>query len=225
MDRTLENLIKRVREELRAEGESGGGYSDFSIKEHLNAAINELSGIYAVRDVIEITAQEGVNTYTQFDCPVLEKIIKVEYDGRTLTAVDVDYFSGMTGKDEGQVDKYFFWGKALTLIGEVEEAKAIKMWITRIPNTLADNKDVSELPAYTDEAVINYAIAGCCRESRDYDRAQLYYNMYLHKRNELLRRGVPQRQRDLPTKMRDTYWPPVGRSTAGRKSDTNPGGN
>jgi hypothetical protein len=226
MRRDLDSLVRKIREELRAEGPDGAGFSDFFIQEQINSALGDLADIFPIRDTIELVTTAGQNTYdlTQLipQGTVVENVIKITYDGRDIRGKTLDEYTALVNKTEGAVSGWFMWGNTLTLIGEVEEAP-LTLWIHRAPKPLQDKGDEPETPYYADNAITNYVIAACYRESRDYERASFHFNIFQRDRNILLNRGIPQQQRDHGIRMRDTYWEAEGTPIV-RKTDTNPGG-
>jgi len=245
--RTVDDLVRRVREELRAEGADGAGYSDFIIIDAMNNAVDDLSGLFSVRDYVEFHTEEGVNTYDlseieDFDGEIYN-IIKVEYDGKPIKSVHIDHFSNMD-TESGEVRGYLLWGTKITLIGEVRLPKyteeeieqytlaegppgyKLSLWITRSPKLMPyDKKDQSpELPRYVDEAIVVYALNVCYRESNDFDRANFYYGLYSNKKSEVMKRAIPQVDRDSRTQTRDEYAPPMRGVHSFRRTDYNPGG-
>lgn len=227
MANTLDYLIQRVRSELRAEGPDGGGHQDFLIIDAINAAQKELSAIFPVRDTIKIDTQEDVNTYDisadTLDVEI-ETIVRVTYDGKPIRNISLDDYFGIADPNTGAVNAWVVWGDALIFTGKVEADKEIALWINRLPQTLKNKDDTSEFPSYAEEAIIHFAIAAAYRESVDYDRAQAHYNIFLARKNDLLRRAVPQKQRDRSPQPTSSYWPPVTQGGRFRTSDTNPGG-
>ena len=212
MARTLEYLVKRIREELRAEGPMGGGYSDFFIIEAVNSALEELAEVFTIRDTLEFTTSEGLTTYVlsdEFPNTRIDKIIRVEYDDKPLTGIVLDEFLSKTLPAEGSVNEWTLWGETLILVGEIEENKTIKLWVTVHPTKVQNKNDEFNVPSYADEAVAQYAISACYRQSKDYERANYHYNIFLTQKNLLLKRDVPQGQRDYTPVMRDSYWGPV----------------
>ncbi|HUM42712.1 MAG TPA: hypothetical protein PKI14_07175 [Fervidobacterium sp.] len=228
MDRTLQNLIKRIREELRAEGAGGGGYSDEFIRDNINSAIGDLAEVFTIRDTVTIATVEGQNVYdlnsSLPEGTVLENIIKITYDGREIKGITLDEFLDYQENPTGPVRNWHIWGSQLMLLGDVEGDKELRLWITRAPKPLTDDNDVSELPYFTDTALIKYAISACFNESRDYERASVYFNHYLRERNMLMNRGIPQGHRNFLTVTRDTYWEPERAVFRCYRTDTNPGG-
>lgn len=279
MGTQLQILRRRVREELRAEGPDGAGYSSFIIDEHINSALQALSANYPIRDETsfgvpgsvwatgETYAEEALihNSFKWYICTdshtadgdnepgagddwedywreatsdesnrfdlddyidtsLLDKIIRVIYDGRTLMYTGPNEFD-LTRMVDGEVRSWYLWGTDLLLFGDLEPEKTVEMWIIRMPQKVKEDEDEVELPPYTDEAIVQYAVAGCYRESRDYDRASQHYRNFLHQEERLRTRGIPQGQRARPPMMRSLYWPPMsGRRGRMRTTDTNPGG-
>ena len=226
--RNIEQLLKRIREELRAEGPDGAGYSDFLIIDAMNSALEDLSEVYPIRDTVSFvtTSSLGVvqSTYNLPDTTILN-IIKVEYDGTMLTLLPMKDYLEKTTTNEGSVTEWVMWGDSITLIGEVETAKTVTLWVTRTPAKLESKNDIPETPSYADEGIISFALSVCYRESRDYDRANYHYGIFLKQKDNLLRRATPQGQRDANAMMGDSYWAPFRQSRSTVTSDTNPGGN
>ncbi len=226
MSRNVETLIRRVREELRAEGPDGAGYSDFFIREALNSGLAELAEFFPVRDTIEFETEEGKNQY-ELDEMVpdveLENIVRVLYDGRQLRGMGLDEYFEMSAPEEGTVLRWLLWGTNFILTGEVEN-KNLKLFVSRAPKRLTSPEDTPELPYYADEALIQYVISACYRESRDYERANYHYTIFLRQKERLASRMTPQMQREHRVGMRDSYWGPVRERRGSSRSDTNPGG-
>ena len=95
MRRNIETIMRRVREELRAEGPDGAGYSDFIIIDAINSALDDLSGVFTIRDEMEFTTETGVNTYDLKEVLPSEivDIIRVEYDGVKTRGRQIDQLS------------------------------------------------------------------------------------------------------------------------------------
>lgn len=224
--RNVELLIRRVREELRADGPDGAGYSDFIIMDAINSALDDLSGIFTIRDQVEFTTEEGVIKYDLEEVLGIEvvDIIRVDYDGTRIPGKQIDPFMDTLLLGEGKVREWFLWGKQLTLVGKVEAGKTIKLWITRPPKRLRLAGDTPETPSYADEAIIAYAISVCYRESKDYDRANFHYSVYVGQKGDLLRKAVPQMQKDSLPVMRDSYAGPFRQRRGFVRTDRNPGG-
>lgn len=226
MRRDLESLVRKIREELRAEGPDGAGFSDFFIEEQINLAIGDLAAIFPIRDSIEVTTTTGQNVYELKDLipagAVIENIIKVTYNSKEIKGKTLDEFASIVDKTTGDVSGWFLWGTTLTLIGKIEEYPLL-LWITRAPKPLANKGDIPETPYYADNAISNYVIAACYRESRDYERASFHFNIFQRDRTLLMTRGIPQQQRDHGLRVRDSYWSVEG-PTSIRRTDTNPGG-
>jgi len=224
--RTVEYLIKRVREELRAEGADGAGYSDFIILDGLNTALDDLSSIFVIRDVDTITSVADQHDYDLLDLLGMEvfEIIRITYDGNLMKGKSIDHYLKKDIKNEGPVRSWFLWGTQLTLIGEVEADKEVKIWLNRGPKFLQGKDDIPDTPRYADEALIAYAMSICYRESKDYERANYHYRIFGHQKNALLQRAVPQLQRDFQTQMRDSYQGPHRGSKRFFWTDTNPRG-
>lgn len=226
MRRNIEQLIKRIREELRAEGPDGAGFSDFLIMDAMNSAMEDMAEVFPIRDKITFNTEADKHTYdSEINFDNLLIIGKVEYDGKPLTNIAVADYVKITEKSEGEVDRWVMWGNAVTLIGDVEAGKVVTLWITRSPAKLEDKGDTPELPAYADEAIIAYALSVCHRESKDYDRADYHYGIYLRQKDSVLKRAVPQGHRAGMTRMNDSYWGSFQAVKSSVRSDTNPGGN
>ena len=226
---TVSDLKEEVRNELRADGPQGlSYYNNDTILAGFNNAVKELAGIFTIRDTFIFDSVAEENEYSVSDetdgLMIIDNITKVSYDNRVLTLLTNEEYYGVTDKSDGEVTNYFVWGDTLILIGDVAEAKEIKLWVTRAPNKLVNDTDVPEVPYYAEEALVQYGVSTCYRESRDYDRANFHYRVYATKRDELVRRGSPQGQRDRAPQMRDSYWGAVGSGHGCRRSDTNPGG-
>lgn len=212
MPRTLADIRRRVREELRAEGPDGGGYSDFFLDQQINSAIGVLSGIYPIRDTFTFTTTEGQNEY-DLDVVVgddmdVDKIVRLTYDGFDVPASNFrDHFA--TYIRSGVVRGWTLWGRKITFHGDVEEGTEVKIWVTRMPKRVSDPEDEPELPPHADEAIVHFVIAACYRESRDYDRATQHYRNFLHHEERLRSRDIPQGQRNVPTMMSSFYSPPL----------------
>lgn len=226
MRRNVETIMRRVREELRAEGPDGAGYSDFIILDAINSALDDLSGVYTIRDEMEFVTAEGVNTYDLLEVLPSEivDIIRVEYDGVKTRGRQIDQFIEATVTTEGAVREWLLWGKKFTLVGQVDDGKTVKLWVTRPPKRMVDKNSIPETPGYADEAIIAYAVSVCYRESKDYDRANFHYSVYLGQKNDLIKRAIPQAQKDVMPKMRDSYAGPFRSSTRFIRTDKNPGG-
>ena len=206
MEITADLIMKRVREELRAEGPDGVGYSDFIIRNGVNAAIADLAEVYPVRDIVTFETQEDVNEYDLSDKKIY-KINKVEYDNRAITYMDLDkYLNDQAILSEGNVASWVLYGNKFILVGKPENTKQVKLWVTRSPEMLERIDSKFELPDYTLEAVVAYAMSICYRESRNFSQADYYYRVFLNQKDALLRRAVPQGQRDTQPKMKDNYW-------------------
>jgi len=224
-NRTIETLRKRVREELRAEGPDEAGYSDFIVLHAINSAIQDLAEVFPIRDVEVITTEEDKKEYDLGDTGIY-KIEKVQYDGKLIDYIATrDYTDIKVDEDTGPVNRWTRYGRKLILVGSVEAGKEISLWVSRSPKRLEGKDDVPETPDYADEAIIAYALSICSREGRSFDRADYYYRIYLNQKEEVLRRAVPQGQRDSQPKMKDDYWPAFRPSRRVRTSDTRPGGN
>jgi len=226
MRRDLESLVRKIREELRAEGPDGAGFSDFFIEEQINSAIGDLATLFPIRDTIEFKTIVGQNVYDLSTLVpqgvVIENIIKVTYNGLEIRGRSLDDFAALSSKQEGDVSSWFLWGNTFTLVGEVVEAP-LYLWITRAPKPMQNKGDIPETPYFADNAITNYVIAACYRESREYERASFHFNIFQRDRTLLSARSIPQGQKDHGLKVRDDYWGPEG-SPSIRRSDTNPGG-
>ena len=225
MERTLAVLRRRIREELRAEGPDGGGYSDFFIDEQINTAIGLLAEQFPIRDNYEFLTEEEVNEYELED--VVESdvinIMRLDYDETALNPRDLTDYNQETF-NEGEVRYWFLWGSTLLLSGEVEDDKEVKIWVSRTPKKVSEDDDVPEIPEYADEAIAQYAVASCYRESLDYERASQHFRNFLHVEDRLKRRAIPQTERASPTHMRSFYFPPTSGRRGRLKSDDNPSG-
>ncbi len=224
--RNVELLIRRVREELRADGPDGSGYSDFIIMDAINSALDDLAGLFTIRDQIELTTAAQQNTYdlTEALRSDITDIVRVEYNNRKIPGKQIDSFLELSAATEGSVREWLLWGTKLILIGEVENNKPMRLWITRPPKRLTKAGDIPETPGYADEAIIAYAISVCYRESKDYERANYHYSIYVGQKNEILRKSVPQAQKDHLPKMRDSYAKPFRSKQRFARTDLNPGG-
>lgn len=214
MSRTLSFLRRRIREELRAEGPDGGGYSDFFLDQQINSAIGVLSAIYPIRDTFTFDTVEDQDEYNMDDIVDddmdVDKIIKLTYDDTELPGSRLD---SMLYNSSLSVYGWTLWGRTIILYGEeIEADKEVKIWVTRAPQPLVDPEDESELPQYTDEAIIQFVIAACYRESRDYERATTHYHNFLHHEDRLRKRDIPQGHRAYPTQMSNIYSQPVRHS-------------
>lgn len=227
MRRTLDHLRQRIREELRAEGPDGAGYSDFFLKDTINSALDDLSEIFTIRDKVTLVAKDDLTTYDlKEELPriQIEDIIRVEYDNKILQGISLDTYLDKKFPNEGEVIEWTLWGDTLILVGKVEEDKDISLWVTRSPCRLEYKDDIPDVPGYADEAIIQYSITACYRESKDYERANFHFGIYRHEKNNLLRRAVPQGQKDYLPRVRDSYWGVVRGREGISRSDTNPGG-
>jgi len=224
--RNLENLVRTVREELRAEGPDGGGYSDFFIENAINNALADLADIYDIRDTAVITTAEGQNSYDLGELldHNFENIIRVDYDGRQLNFISLDEYMGMAVKDEGAVRYCLLWGTNFIITGEVEEDKELTLWYNRSPKLLDSKDEEPETPFYLDEAIVQYAVSACYREANNYDRANYHFRIYLNQKTKGAKRASPQGQRQRTPKVSDSYWGPFRGRFLSQKSDTNPGG-
>ena len=227
MERNLKTIVREIREELRAEGPDGGGYSDFFIEAAINHAMFDLAELFTIRDTLlfsTVDAQMEYDLKTLFPAVTIENIIRVVYDGNKLSGISPDEFMDTIIPNEGPVRKWFLWGEKLAFLGKIEGNKEVSLWVTRAPKILSLSEDVPETPYYADKAIKHFVIAECYRESRDYDRADNSYMLYLRAKDSVLRRGVPQRQRDHSPMVGDDYFPPFSGSGGALKSDSNPGG-
>lgn len=232
MKRNVETLIKRIREELRAEGADGAGYSDFIIVDAVNSALDDLSDTFTIRDVLtfQTTTENTYDLRESVDAEIFN-LLRVTYDGKKLYSTQLDDYLSIDKPEEDSVRGWFLWGSHLTLVGAVEETKEVKMWALRAPAHVdAKKPDMApDTPRHADEAIVSFAMNICYRESRHYDRANYHYGIYLRKKDDLLRRSVPQGQKGHNPKMMDSYWGAFRPTAAGgwhppRWTDTNPGG-
>lgn len=228
MRRDVESLLRRVREELRAEGPDGGGWSDFFLLEAMNAAQADLAEEFPIRDILSFQTEDKkeYDLKEKFPDTEIENILRVTCAGTHLYMLEPDAMLQFDQEEDMPVRYWFLWGNILYLVGNVEKGESVKLYVTRAPYPLTETqKGVEpEMPYYADEALVHYAVSAAFRESRDYDRANFYYELYTRAKQAAIRRGTPQRQRDGRPVMRDTYWPPVGGAGPVRKTDTNPGG-
>lgn len=227
MGKTLQHLLRSVRAELQMEGPDGGGIPDWFIIDAINNAQADLAEVYPIRDTITFKTVAGENTYTLPDKigeATLDNIIRVRYGTKDLTGINLDDYFGITDPATGTVNRWTLWGTAFIITGEVETDKDLTLYVTRAPTLLQEDDDIPEVPYYAVEAMVQYAISACHREQRDYDRANYHYGIYLRKKDSLLKRAVPQGQRDTAPKMRDTYWKPFRAGRGFVRTDTNPGG-
>lgn len=224
--RTVEHLLRRVREELRAEGPDGAGYSDFIIMDAINSALDDLSGVFTIRDEVIFTTEENVNTYDLRDITPIEvvDIIRIDYDGVKIGGKHLDKHIESSVVTDGAVKDWLLWGNKLTLHGKVGSGSTVKLWITRPPKRIRDKDSLPETPSYADEAIIAYAVSVCYRESKDYDRANFHYAIYMGQKNDLLKRAVPQMQKDQLSVMRCSYAKPFRSRRGFIRTDTNPNG-
>ncbi len=233
MSRNLDTLVRRVREELRAEGPDGAGISDFLVKVAINNALADLSEIFTIRDHVEFDVEEEEDEPKRDynlrsvvgDGVELENIIRVTYGDRSLKYMTLDEFLEIDDITDGELRAWTLWGNKIFFIGALEEDyEKFSMYISRGPQQLTGPDDIPETPYYADEAIVQYAISAAYRESRDYDRANYHYRLYLLSKESLLRRAVPQTQRERQPHMRDSYWGVVEEKSGISRSDTNPGG-
>jgi len=233
MKRNVETVIKRIREELRAEGADGAGFSDFIIVDAINSALDDLSDTFTVRDLLDFntTTENTYNLRTVVDAEIYT-LLRVSYDGKVIDSVQIDDYLSMVNPEEGPVRQWFLWGDHLTLVGNVEGNKEVKMWVLRAPAHIDPHTPtmVPDTPRHADEAIISFAMSICYRESREYERANYHYGIFLRQKENLLRRSVPQGQGDHNPQMRSIYWGTFRPSSAGgwtppAWTDTNPGGN
>ena len=279
MGTQLAVLRRRIREELRAEGPDGAGYSDFFIDENIDSAVQALSGLHTIKDEISFNAPDDewgtgasyLETAKVFhstkwyictashtagaanepgagddwedfwreatgdesnrfdldeetDTSLLENIIRVRYDGRDIMYQGPNEFD-LSRMQDGEVRSWYLWGSEILLFGEVKPGDSVEIWITRGPKKAVEDDDEIEMPFYADEAIVQFAIAGCYRESRDYDRASQHYRNFLHHEDRLKNRSIPQGQRARAPMMQSLYWPAMsGRRGRFRTTDTHPGG-
>ncbi len=209
MKRTLEDLLRAIREETRAEGPDGGGISDFVLLDAINSAQNDLAEMFPIRDIVSFTTVEDENVYDLADeitSVALDNIIRIRYDDEDLKGISLDDYLEISDPLDGALTRWSLWGTKLILIGRIDEDKEVSLYITRGPAPLLSASDTTELPYYVQDALIQYAVSGAYREMRDYDRANYHYGLYLRQKNSLLKRAVPQGQRDHRPRMRDSYW-------------------
>ncbi len=230
--RDIEYLLKRIREELRAEGPDGAGYSDFLIIDAMNSALEDLGEVFPVRDTVtfattttELVVDSSYDLTESLDISSLINILKVEYDGKVISNMSISEYLEKTIKDEGEVAHWVLWGNAFILLGEVEAAKPVTLWITRSPAKIKDKGDIPETPSYADEAIVAYTLSVCYRESKDYERANYHYGIFLKQKDNILRRAIPQGQKEALPMMSDSYCGPFRSVQTSQRTDTNPGGN
>ncbi len=225
MGRDLESIVKRIREELRAEGADGAGYSDFFIEDSINKAMYDLAELFTIKDIVTITTTAEDKYVLKDETSVtVEDILRVLYDGRRISGISIDTYFALSAPDEGSVENWTLWGDTIILVGEVEAGKELELYVTRAPNPMVEQGDAPETPYYADEAIAQFAIAACYRESKDYDRASTHFAIYQHQKDIVRRRSTPQGQKDFRVTMRDSYWGPIRDSSGSSRSDTNPGG-
>jgi hypothetical protein len=223
---TLAELITEIEEELKFDWAGGEGFSKTFLTTQINKAISNLAGLFTIRDTVEFTATEDTNSYSLVEkvtTMTIENILKLQYDGETLKYMQVKEYLELDDPDEGDVEYWTLFGDDLILIGDVEE-KTVKLWVTRAPAILSDDDDTPETPYYADEAIRQYAISACYRQSNDYDRSNYHFSLFREERRDLERRGIPQGQRAALPVMSDDYWPVYTGVTTTPTSDTNPGG-
>lgn len=226
--RDIESLVRLVREEMRAEGPDGAGLSDFFIAQAINHALGELAEVYPIRDRIEFVTEEDQNDYNLSDLTtdntIIENILRVTYNGTKLQGIALDDFLDLDNPTDGEVKNWLLWGTSLRLVGEVTDGNRVELWINRSPRPLDKPKDEPETPYYADPAIIFHVAAACYRETKEFDRANYYHSLFQQKKTELLRRGVPQGQRDFLAGGRKAYYGPIrSRVSLGNHFD-NPGG-
>lgn len=224
MSRDLESLVRIVREEVRAEGPDGGGFTDLFIEDAINEAISGIAEFFPIKDTVELESEEHKNEYeleTDFE---IENIYYVFYGNSRLTPIDINQYHQIRTKDEGKVSYWTYWGGKLFLTGEIEAEKPIILWITRAPKKLKDKGDTPEVPYYCDKAIKQYAVSACFRESRDYERANFHYGIYRNELQSIVGRAVPQEGRGTSPMIDDSYFPPVNAGHTVRRTDENPGG-
>jgi hypothetical protein len=229
LTRNLDYFIRLIREELRAEGADGAGYSDFKIVNAINTALSELSEVYPVRDILTLVTEESVNEYdftATFPDDEIVDIIHIAKGNKTLVGIDVNTYLSLNNPLDGETRHYLIWGNKLMLTGEIPDDDEYKLWVTRLPKKLVetDLTGTPEIPSYADDAVIQYAIATCYRESRDYERAAYHLDLYNKEKAEIIRRGIPQKQRNHTAVVRNRYSEAIGQNGLTRKTDTNPSG-
>lgn len=210
MRRTLGHIRRRIREELRAEGPDGAGYSDFFIDSNIRSALDALASIYTIRDEVTFTAQVGVNEYdlnSKIDPEVVENIVQVEYKDKIIPFYPMHEVDPVKKEEGDTVYGWVIWGSTLILLGEVEAVDVI-LRITRAPFPPIEDDDDIEMPYYADEAIVQFVIAACYRESKDYDAASLHYTIYLRAREEVRTRAIPQGRATGQLAVRSEYWLP-----------------
>jgi len=228
MKRTLGEIRQRIREELRAEGPDGAGFSSTFIDSNVRSALDSLAGIYTIRDIVSFTTTTDTNEYfldDKIDSEIIENIIRVEYDDTPLEFKHPDSVRYDTLTESDKVNGWAIWGSRFFLFGTVEADKSVKLWITRAPEPPVNDDDEIEMPYYADEAIIQFVIAACYRESKDYEPAMIHYNIYQRARAEVQERAIPQGQRAQAPSVRAEYFPAVKNQYGyDYRSDTNPGG-
>ncbi len=239
MGRDLESIVKRVRDEIRSEGADGAGISDFLLESAINNALADLSEIYTIRDHVtfDITEEndEAVRIYnlnTVVGDVSLENIIRVTYGDTPLSYMTLDEFLEIDDPTDGEIRGWTLWGNKIFFVGDFDPDEEegsnvyekVNMYIVRGPTRLKDKGDIPETPYYADEAIIHFAITAAYRETNDYDRANYHYGLYLRNKDSLLKRAVPQIQREKQAHMRDSYWGVLEEKSGISRSDTNPGG-
>lgn len=208
MGQPLEKLLRRTREELRALGSDGGGYTDFFITENINAAIATLSEVYSIRDTIEIITT-AVNEYPLPATINIENIIRAKYDGNELDNITLEEYFNTADPLAGSVTKWLWWKERIILLGAIATGKILELWVTRNANKLIEKHDKLELPSSTEQALVQYALSACYRSSKNYDRANHHFQLFLWEKNDLLGRGVSQNQRKISLKVQEVYSQPL----------------
>lgn len=183
--------------------------------------------IIFIIDPLEDETDVGVQTVVfnlNYVNETIDDIIRITYDGNLLQGVVIDHYLNLDTTTEGPVRNWLLWGKNLILIGEVEDLKEVNLWVTREPKNLINDGDIPETPYYSDEALIQYTVAACYRESRDYERAEFHFSGYNMKKNSLLKRAVPQGQKDVRAQASSDYFSPISQTYGVPRTDRNPGG-
>lgn len=226
MSRTLSSLKLEVREMLRAEGTSGGGYSDFIITKAINDGLADISTIYPIRSTVEIMTTLGQNEYDLEDRTLvpdgLTDVIRVTYKDRPINGISLDDFLTLHKPFEGNVRAWLLWGKTLLLVGAVGEDDSLKIFITRPAKPLNNLDDTPETPPVADKALVQYAIARCYQEARESEQFTLAMADFNRQRSALELHASPRGQRDIQTRIRDSYWKPIQSRSYRRTSDTRP---
>jgi hypothetical protein len=212
MARTLTELVIRIREELRAEGADGSGYSDPFVIDNINEAIVSLAKDYPIRTTRSFNTTVSVNSYnlaTVITAAEILNIMRVEYDGALILPIALDDYLAVDTPTTGEVSNWVVWGKNLILTGAVPAGKAVTLWVTETPTALTAGTDKHQLPTYFEPAIIQYVVAACYRESRDYDRASAHFRIFQYELGNLLSQAIPQTQRAEMPQARSSYFGPI----------------